>query len=78
MTSKCAKMPQQATLQFPTRISPKLQIYNNEALQPKSQVCKVQGGLSAILSELLHHMKGFPEVWFARHDELVRWVLKES
>jgi hypothetical protein len=24
--------------------------------------------LSAILSELLHHMKGFPEVWFARHD----------
>src|SRR5438876_10552718 len=68
MTSKCARMPRQATLQFPTRIAPELQICGGEALRPESQVCKVQGGLSAILSELLQHMKGFPEVWFARHD----------
>jgi peptidoglycan/xylan/chitin deacetylase (PgdA/CDA1 family) len=31
--------------------------------------------MSAMLSELLRYMKGFPEVWFARHDEVARWVL---
>ena len=34
--------------------------------------------MSAILRELLHYMKGFPEVWFARHDEVARWVLKQA
>lgn len=31
--------------------------------------------MSAMLLELLRYMKGFPEVWFARHDEIARWVL---
>lgn len=31
--------------------------------------------MSAMFSELLRYMKGFPEVWFARHDEIARWVL---
>jgi peptidoglycan/xylan/chitin deacetylase (PgdA/CDA1 family) len=34
--------------------------------------------MSAMLYELLHHMKTFPEVWFARHDEVARWVLQQS
>jgi peptidoglycan/xylan/chitin deacetylase (PgdA/CDA1 family) len=34
--------------------------------------------MSAMLSELLRYMKGFPEVWFARHDEVARWVLKQN
>ena len=33
--------------------------------------------MSAMLSELLHYLKGFPEAWFARHDTVARWVLKE-
>lgn len=34
--------------------------------------------MSAMLSELLHYMKGFPNVWFARHDEVARWVIEET
>jgi hypothetical protein len=34
--------------------------------------------MSAMLSELLHYMKAFSEVWFARHDEVARWVLEQS
>ncbi len=34
--------------------------------------------MSAMLSELLHYMKGFPDVWFARHDEIARWVLEQK
>jgi peptidoglycan/xylan/chitin deacetylase (PgdA/CDA1 family) len=34
--------------------------------------------MSAMLHELLRYMKGFPDVWFARHDEVARWVLKEA
>ena len=34
--------------------------------------------MSAMLHQLLHYMKGFPEVWFARHDEVARWVLKQN
>ena len=33
--------------------------------------------MSAMLSRLLRYMKGFPEVWFARHDEVARWVLEQ-
>jgi peptidoglycan/xylan/chitin deacetylase (PgdA/CDA1 family) len=32
--------------------------------------------MSAALHELLHYMKGFSDVWFARHDEVARWVLQ--
>jgi len=31
--------------------------------------------MSAMLAEILRYMKGFPEVWFARHDEIARCVL---
>jgi peptidoglycan/xylan/chitin deacetylase (PgdA/CDA1 family) len=34
--------------------------------------------MSAMLHELLHYMKGFSGVWFARHDEVARWVLKQN
>jgi peptidoglycan/xylan/chitin deacetylase (PgdA/CDA1 family) len=34
--------------------------------------------MSAMLSDLLRYMKGFPEVWFARHDEIAHCVLQES
>ena len=33
--------------------------------------------MSAMLHELLRYMKGFPDVWFARHDEVARWVLTQ-
>jgi len=33
--------------------------------------------MSAMLHELLRYMKGFPDVWFARHDEVARWVLAQ-
>ncbi len=33
--------------------------------------------MSAMLYQLLHYMKGFPDVWFARHDEVARWTLAE-
>ena len=31
--------------------------------------------MSAMLREILRYVKGFPGVWFARHDEVARWVL---
>jgi hypothetical protein len=31
--------------------------------------------MSAMLAEILQYMKGFPGVWFARHDEIAKWVL---
>jgi peptidoglycan/xylan/chitin deacetylase (PgdA/CDA1 family) len=34
--------------------------------------------MSAMLHELLAYMKGFPNVWFARHDEIARWTLKQD
>jgi peptidoglycan/xylan/chitin deacetylase (PgdA/CDA1 family) len=34
--------------------------------------------MSAMLAEILRYMKGFPGVWFARHDEIARWILKEG
>jgi peptidoglycan/xylan/chitin deacetylase (PgdA/CDA1 family) len=34
--------------------------------------------MSAMLSELLHYIKGFAQAWFARHDEVARWVLKQN
>lgn len=34
--------------------------------------------MAAMLSELLHYMKGFADIWFARHDEVARWVLEQA
>jgi len=34
--------------------------------------------MSAMLAEILRYIKGFPNVWFARHDEIARWVLKQT
>lgn len=34
--------------------------------------------MSAMLRQLLRYMKGFPEVWFARHDQVARWVLAQQ
>jgi hypothetical protein len=34
--------------------------------------------MSAMLHELLRYMKGFPNVWFPRHDEVARWTLATS
>jgi peptidoglycan/xylan/chitin deacetylase (PgdA/CDA1 family) len=34
--------------------------------------------MAAMLHELLRYMKGFPDVWFARHDEIARWTLDNS
>ena len=31
--------------------------------------------MSAMLAEILRYMRGFPEVWFARHDEIACWIL---
>ncbi len=33
--------------------------------------------MSAMLTEVLKYMKGFSDIWFARHDEMARWVLRE-
>ncbi|MBM4261941.1 MAG: polysaccharide deacetylase [Deltaproteobacteria bacterium] len=33
--------------------------------------------MSAMLEKILTYMKGFPGVWFARHDEVARWVLSQ-
>ena len=32
--------------------------------------------MSAMVAEILRYMKGFPEVWFPRHDEVAGWVLQ--
>ena len=34
--------------------------------------------MSAMLHELLRYMKNFPDVWFARHDEVARWALRQT
>jgi len=34
--------------------------------------------MAAMLHELLRYMRGFADVWFARHDEVAHWVLKKS
>ena len=34
--------------------------------------------MSAMLWEVLRYMKGFPNVWFARHDEIARQVLGQT
>jgi len=34
--------------------------------------------MSAMLAEVLRHMKGCSGVWFARHDEAAKWVLAET
>jgi peptidoglycan/xylan/chitin deacetylase (PgdA/CDA1 family) len=34
--------------------------------------------MSAMLHELLLYMRGYPDVWFARHDEVARWTLDDA
>ncbi|WP_270934549.1 polysaccharide deacetylase family protein [Falsiroseomonas oryzae] len=34
--------------------------------------------MAAALRTILDHMRGKPGVWFARHDEVARWVLERS
>ena len=34
--------------------------------------------MASMLHELLRYMRGFPDVWFARHDEVADWVLSGS
>jgi len=26
----------------------------------------------------LKYMRGYPDVWFARHDEVARWTIKQA
>jgi allantoinase len=30
--------------------------------------------ISAVLDQMLRYITGHPGVWFARHDEIARWV----
>jgi hypothetical protein len=34
--------------------------------------------VAAVVKDILHYMKGHPHVWFARHDELARWVVENG
>ena len=34
--------------------------------------------MSAMLHELLRYMRGYPDVWFARHDEVARWTIEQA
>ena len=34
--------------------------------------------MSAMLQELLRYMRGYPDVWFARHDEVARWTIEQA
>ena len=34
--------------------------------------------MSAMLHELLRYMRGYPDVWFARHDEVARWIIEQA
>jgi len=56
-------------------------LYKNEASSLINLTVHADFGgrplMSAMLSELWHYMRGFSEVWFARHDELARWVLEQ-
>jgi peptidoglycan/xylan/chitin deacetylase (PgdA/CDA1 family) len=33
--------------------------------------------MSAVIFEALQYFKGFPRVWFARHDEMANWIIKK-
>jgi peptidoglycan/xylan/chitin deacetylase (PgdA/CDA1 family) len=54
-------------------------LYNHEAPSLINLTVHTHFGgrplMSAMLYELLRYMKGFPDVWFARHDEVARWTL---
>lgn len=34
--------------------------------------------IAAVLTEILRYMRSFSRVWFARHDEVARWVLEQG
>ena len=31
-----------------------------------------------MLHELLKYMRGYPDFWFARHDESARWTIEQA
>lgn len=55
-------------------------LYNHEAVAMINLTVHAHFGgrplMSAMLAEVLRYMKGFPKVWFARHDEIARWALR--
>ena len=57
-------------------------LYQNEApsLLNLTVHCHFGGRplMSAMLHDLLRYMKCFADVWFARHDEVARWVLQQK
>jgi allantoinase len=34
--------------------------------------------MAAVLVKILEYMKGFSRVWFARHDEMAKWILENA
>lgn len=34
--------------------------------------------MQAVFDEIISYYKSFPDVWFARHDELARWTLEDG
>jgi peptidoglycan/xylan/chitin deacetylase (PgdA/CDA1 family) len=54
-------------------------LYRNEAMGMINLTVHAHFGgrpmMSAMLAKILRYMKGFPGVWFARHDEIARCVL---
>ena len=32
----------------------------------------------AVFEQIVRYLKGFPDVWFARHEELGRWALESD
>jgi peptidoglycan/xylan/chitin deacetylase (PgdA/CDA1 family) len=34
--------------------------------------------MSAMLHDLLKYIRGYPDVWFARHDEVARWTIEQA
>lgn len=57
-------------------------LYRNEAPSLLNLTVHAHFGgrplISAMFTKLLRYMKGFHDVWFARHDEIAHWVLDEN
>jgi hypothetical protein len=34
--------------------------------------------MAAQIAEILKYIRGFPGVWFVRHDELAQWVMDNN
>jgi peptidoglycan/xylan/chitin deacetylase (PgdA/CDA1 family) len=57
-------------------------LYRNESAAMINMTVHAHFGgrplMSAMFYEALKYFKGFPRVWFARHDELARWTLSKA